>query len=71
MIGNDDYAALPKLRTAVRDAEAVAELLGERYGFEVRLLRNATRNDILVALNDYRAKLTEADNLLIYYAGCQ
>ena len=28
-----------------------------------------TANDILSALNEFRGKLTEADNLLIYYAG--
>lgn len=69
VIGNNDYRALPDLKTATRDAEAVASLLGERYGFEVRLLRNATRYDILSALNDLRGKLDARDNLLIYYAG--
>jgi uncharacterized caspase-like protein len=69
VIGNDDYAKLPKLQTAIADAEAVAEVLKRRYGFTVELLRNATREDILRALNKYRAELTEQDNLLIYYAG--
>ncbi len=48
VIGNNDYLLLPKLETAVGDAEAVAELLRTHYGFEVRLLRNATRADILL-----------------------
>ena len=69
VIGNNDYRNLPKLETAVADAEAVSETLKSRYGFEVRLLRNASRADILRALNDFRAELTEEDNLLIYYAG--
>jgi len=69
VIGNNAYANLPKLKTAVGDAEAVAALLEQRYGFTVKLLRNATRNDILRALNAYRADLTEDDNLLVYYAG--
>jgi uncharacterized caspase-like protein len=69
VIGNNNYAKLPKLQTAVSDAEAVAEVLTRRYGFSVELLRNATREDILRALNKYRAELTENDNLLIYYAG--
>ena len=30
---------------------------------------NATRYDILAALNELREKLTDKDNLLIYYAG--
>lgn len=69
VIGNDDFAKLPKLQTAVRDAEAVAAVLEQKYGFTIRLLRNASRDEILRALNDYRAELTENDNLLIYYAG--
>lgn len=69
VIGNNDYKDLPKLKTAVSDAETVAEVLKSSYGFEVRLLRNATRADIIIALDDYRKTLTEDDNLLIYYAG--
>ena len=69
VIGNNDYLKLPKLETAVADAEAVADLLTKRYGFAVQIMRNATRTDILRALNQYRAELTEEDNLLIYYAG--
>ena len=69
VVGNNDYRNLPKLKTAIADAEAVAELLKKQYGFEVQLMRNATRADILRALNRYRAELTPDDNLLIYYAG--
>lgn len=69
VIGNNDYVNLPKLQTAISDAEAVAKLLQDQYGFDVRILRNASRNDILRALNKYRADLTEEDNLLVYYAG--
>ena len=69
VIGNNDYRNLPKLQTAVADAEAVGDLLQKKYHFEVRLLRNATRTDILRALNEFRAELTQEDNLLIYYAG--
>ena len=69
VIGNNDYTDLPRLETAVADAEAVAALLESKYGFQVRLLRNATRADILRGLYAYRAELTEEDNLLIYYAG--
>ncbi len=69
VIGNNAYQNLPELETAINDAEAVAELLERKYDFTVRLMRNATRADLLRALNDFRAELTEADNLLIYYAG--
>jgi TPR repeat protein len=69
IIGNDAYHALPRLRTAVKDANAVAELLQSRYGFRATTLTNATRDDVIQALDALRSKLTERDNLLIYYAG--
>ena len=69
VIGNNDYPALPKLSTAVRDAQAVASVLREKYGFSVTLLLNASRVQILNSLDKYRRKLRDSDNLLIYYAG--
>ncbi len=69
VIGNNDYRDLTDLETAKGDAEAVADLLAERYGFEVEVLTDATRYDIISALGALRAALTETDNLLIYYAG--
>lgn len=69
VIGNDDYQHLPDLKTAVADATEVAGLLERHYGFSTTLLRNASRYDILAALNALREKLTSGDNLLIYYAG--
>jgi uncharacterized caspase-like protein len=69
VIGNNDYRHLPRLKTAVNDAEATAALLRQRYGFEVRLLVDATRDQIIEALNRFRRELTPRDNLLVYYAG--
>jgi tetratricopeptide (TPR) repeat protein len=69
VIGNNAYRHLPTLDTAVGDAKAVGELLRSAYGFEVKLLANATRADMVEVLDDYRAKLQEDDNLVIYYAG--
>ena len=72
VIGNNDYRALPPLKTAVADAEAVAETLKARYAFDdgaVKVLLNADRNTILGELAQLRAKLTPDDRLLIYYAG--
>jgi hypothetical protein len=69
VIGNNAYRHLPRLSTAVSDARGIAELLQRKYGFRVELLLDATRYDILAALNRYRKNLTQQDNLLIYYAG--
>lgn len=69
VIGNNDYRLLRPLRTAVNDAREVAAVLERQYGFDVTLLLNASRYEMLSALNALRVKLTEGDNLLIYYAG--
>ena len=69
VIGINDYQNLPRLETAVNDASAVADVLRQKYGFEVELLLNPTRDDIIRILDRLRSELTEKDNLLIYYAG--
>jgi uncharacterized caspase-like protein len=70
VIGNNNYRTpVPKLKTAVFDAKEVAKLLQEGYKFSAtKLLLNATRKDIIVALNEYR-RLPAKSSLLIYYAG--
>ncbi len=69
VIGNDLYLNLPHLHTAMNDAREVNRVLTEKYSFRTKLLLNATRDDILDAINSYRMKLTEKDSFLIYYAG--
>lgn len=69
VIGNDHYKHWPQLMNAIADANAIAEVLKSRYSFQVTLLKDATRAQIMKALNQYRKVLTEKDNLLIYYAG--
>ncbi len=69
VIGNNNYASLPKLKTARNDAQTVSNVLKRNYGFNVTLLLDAGRSDILIALSGLREKLSDRDNLLIYYAG--
>ena len=69
VIGNDNYRYVAKLKTAVNDANAMAQLLRDRYGFTTQILLDATRNRILTAMNEYRRTLPQNSNLLIYYAG--
>jgi hypothetical protein len=69
IIGNNTYQNMPNLASAENDARALQRVLQEHYGFKTRLLINATRADILGALNEYRLSLGDKDNLLIYYAG--
>ena len=69
VVGNDSYRNVPRLRAAVSDGQEVARVLREQYRFQVKLLTDATSFELLQALEELRGKLTEKDNLLIYYAG--
>jgi hypothetical protein len=69
VIGNQRYTKLQTLETPEADVKEIVPILRDNYGFKVTLLLNATRYQILTELNNMRAKLTEKDNLLIYYAG--
>jgi len=69
VIGNNNYTTLPKLKTARSDAQAVSNILKNDYGFQVTLLLDAKRSDILKMLAKLRENLSSRDNLLIYYAG--
>ncbi|MBL8267723.1 caspase family protein [Steroidobacter sp.] len=69
VIGNSLYHYMESLDTPANDAKEIAQLLGQRYGFKVQLLLDATREQIMVALHDAKRTLTPQDNLLIYYAG--
>lgn len=72
VIANQNYRLDPKvesLDTAANDGRAVASVLKERYGFNVTLLEDARKADILGAFNKMAATLGPDDNLLIYYAG--
>jgi uncharacterized caspase-like protein len=69
IIGNDKYKHLSPLSNAVNDANDVAVLLKSKYNFNVNLLTNATRNEIVSALSKLRNSISSSDNLLVYYAG--
>ncbi|MCH7929444.1 MAG: caspase family protein [Proteobacteria bacterium] len=72
IIGNGVYVSLPRLETAVKDAEAVADVIQRRYVFDkenITVLTNATRREILGRLVGLRKSLGADDRLLIYYSG--
>lgn len=75
VIGNNDYKNLKKLETASNDAFEVSEVLKKDYGFSVTYLPDATKEQILTALDNIKTgkegqpKLSESDNFLIFYAG--
>lgn len=73
VIGINSYQDkdISRLQMAENDAKVVDSTLRDNFGFQTKLLlnANANRQQIFAALSQYRRTLTEADSLLIYYAG--
>ena len=69
VVGNNAYFHYRPLRTAVKDAQAVARVLRREYNFRVTLLINATREEMVDGFDEMMTDLGKKDNLLIYYAG--
>ncbi|MDR2215516.1 MAG: caspase family protein [Nevskiaceae bacterium] len=69
VIGNQNYQNVSPLQTPHSDAERAAKLLQDKYGFNVRIIEDASDDAMLGALNDLNKILTDNDNVLIYYAG--
>jgi uncharacterized caspase-like protein len=69
IIGNGRYREWDSLNSPRNDAAAIATLLRTRYGFNVKLIQDATRQDIIRELSRLRTTLSARDNLLVYYAG--
>jgi hypothetical protein len=69
IIGNEINRKMPRLASASQDAREVERVLRDRYGFKTVRLENATRYDIMTAMNKIAQMVTEKDNVLVYYAG--
>lgn len=69
VIGNANYRELQPLETTTNDAVAVARILREEYGFKVKVLLDGSWEEMRESLSSYRKTLTDANNLLVYYAG--
>jgi len=77
IIGIDKYPAFPddmQLVSARKDAEAVAMLLRDRYGFAKEQMielydEAATRKGIIKALAQLKRQLTAQDSLVVYFSG--
>ena len=71
-VGKYTDPAFNDLDGPVKDGQNLANVLSEYYGFtkkNIKILKNATRTQIIKAFDEYKKKLDEDDNLLIFYAG--
>lgn len=69
VVANQAYQHWPRLDTPMADAQSVSEALHKRFGFDVTLLQNATRQQLLAALNRLRMQAGPEDQVVVYYAG--
>lgn len=74
IIGENEYEdpLMTDLDKPIDDAQSLYETLVTHYAFQeenIMFLKNATRQDIMIALDNLNSKLKEKDNLLIFYAG--
>jgi Caspase domain len=70
VIGINRYPNIGQnLVTAINDARSMGQLLHDVYGFDVKVLENPDRKQIIEEMTRLRRTLTEHDNLLVYYAG--
>lgn len=74
LIAVEQYASpeINRLDYPVSDALKIADILKKQYTFDeqhITILKNPDRKAISRAFNDLRKKLTEHDNLLVFYAG--
>jgi hypothetical protein len=75
IIGISDYidALIPDLdNLPVNDAEKLSEVLQSQYTFlpnNIVLLKNPSRRDIVIALDNLSVNVGKNDNVLVFYAG--
>lgn len=74
IIAIDAYKHCPKLYNAVKDAKEVASVLTNKFQFQeenVRCLFDtaATKKNIYQEFRSYAQKITNKDNLIIYFSG--
>lgn len=74
LIAVQDYNSheINRLDYPISDAAKIRDILLDRYTFEeknITFLKNPDRKAIVKAFNDLRGRLTQKDNLVVFYAG--
>lgn len=70
LIGNNVYPKpIPSLATPVNDVEEIARVLQQQYGYQVHVLKNATRRETVMALRKLAEEREQDESVLLFYAG--
>jgi tetratricopeptide (TPR) repeat protein len=68
IFGISDYAAVPHLPNPKRDSASIGDAL-RGLGFEVTVLPDATRSQMVSALQKFQKQADQSDWALVYFAG--
>lgn len=68
LIANADYSHLGKLPNPVPDARHLADVL-RRIGFNVSIIENASREDMLLAIGDFEERLRSSRGIAFFHYG--
>lgn len=70
LIAIDDYEHWTPLKSPIRDAKALDQVLRETYGFSVEMLPNPTKRELLTKIREYVTRdFGDEDQLLVFFAG--
>ncbi len=71
VIGINAYQdpGIPSLNGAAKDADGVGQMLKDKMGYDVVMVRNGSRADIVRALNKVSDETGSRDSVMVYYAG--
>ncbi len=70
LFGNNDYKGeIPQLETPVADVTAIGKVLADRMGYEVTIIRNASKASMVQALKRLAEQSGQHESVLIFYAG--
>jgi hypothetical protein len=70
LVGNNAYRKpIPELETPIADVRRLGRLLTDRFGYEVRILTDAGRSELVAALTHLVEASESAASVVIVYAG--
>jgi tetratricopeptide (TPR) repeat protein len=70
LFATNKYESWPSLANPIPDAESIAKVLEDDYGFETEVDSDRSKNEILTILKKYQKRhFNDGDQLLIFFAG--
>jgi Caspase domain len=70
LFATDQYDNWTDLVNPINDAQSIAKVLNEKYGFITEIVQNPTQDEVLIKLRDYaERKFKPQDQLMIFFAG--